>query len=259
MSCLLHGQPPWVASPASIVPPPSSASGAARVVLREVVPVSEDSSVAAAQAWERFAAQARPRRQANAAGAHTWFNWTQYPDHGPAETVLGDVRGRAVLELGSGSGANLAHLATQGARCIGVDLAPTRESVARRMWGYLSNVDFRTADAVDFLASTPGLFDAVYSVFGATWFCDPDKLIHAVRSRLTPGGVFAFSHAAPDAVSSGRATTTGAARAVTRWDRPGTWWAERLTEAGFLAVEDSIIPPPTQGKPGTLLVRAVAA
>jgi SAM-dependent methyltransferase len=195
----------------------------------------------------------------NAAGARTWFNWTQYPDHGPDETVLGDVRGRTVLELGSGGGANLAHLAMLGANCIGVDLAPSREMVARRMWGHIPNVDFQTADAIEFLTAAPCSFDVVYSVFGATWFCDPDELIQVVRTRLNHGGVFAFSHMPPKAAGTRRAITTGAANAVTRQDHPGAWWTQRLVNAGFPAVEDRVIPAPAPGKPGTLLVRAIAA
>ena len=70
----------------------------------------------------------------NAAGAATWFNWTQHPDHGSNEAVLGDVCGRTVLELGSGSGANLAHLAALGAYCTGVDLAPSRVAGARQRY-----------------------------------------------------------------------------------------------------------------------------
>jgi len=216
----------------------------------------EGSSVDAVGAWERYATQTRPRRSMNAAGARTWFNWTQHADHGPNETVLGAVRGRAVLELGSGSGANLAHLATLGAHCIGVDLAPSRENAARQKWGYLSNLDFRTADAVEFLDASSGSFDVVYSVFGATWFCDPGKLFHIVHKRLARGSVFAFSHAARGAVSTDRATVT--AKALMRWDHPGGWWAQRLVEAGFGSVTHGIIPAPTPGTPGTLLVRAVA-
>jgi SAM-dependent methyltransferase len=219
--------------------------------------MSRDSSADAVQAWERYAVDVGPRRSANAAGALTWFNWTQYPDHGPDETVLGDVRGCTVLELGSGRGANLAHLAMLGAHCIGVDLAPSREHMARQAWGHLPNVDFRTADAIEFMASGSSSFDTIYSVFGATWFCDPAELIPLVRGRLRPGGVFAFSHMPSSAVGIRRAPTAGAGKAVTRQDHPGSWWARRLANSGFLAVEYSTIPAPTPGVPGTLLVRAV--
>lgn len=196
-------------------------------------------SVTAVEAWERYTQGRRPRRAVNAFGATTWLNWTQYEDHGPNEAILGDVRGRRVLELGSGSGCNLAHLATLGADCVGVDLAPTQTAKARRRWGHLSNLRFHTGDAVDFLAGTGERFDVVYSIFGATWFVDPDVLLPLVWRRLTPGGVLAFSHLPPaDAPHVGRApcramttsrmsgpscwTVTGSSRSVTRSStRPG--------------------------------------
>lgn len=52
-----------------------------------------------ADLWDRFAARSSPRREGNTAGERTGFNWTHYPDHGPDESVLGDVRGKAVLDL----------------------------------------------------------------------------------------------------------------------------------------------------------------
>ncbi|GAU68551.1 methyltransferase [Streptomyces sp. NBRC 110611] len=81
-------------------------------------------------AWERYAAGRTPRRAVNAAGATTWLNWTQYPDHGPDESLLGPVRGLRVLELGCGTGCNLAHLANLGARCVGIDIVPSQRTKA---------------------------------------------------------------------------------------------------------------------------------
>ncbi|WP_346768669.1 hypothetical protein [Streptomyces sp. DASNCL29] len=37
-------------------------------------------------AWDTYAQQKPQRRLVNAAGETTWFNWTQYPDHGPVPT-----------------------------------------------------------------------------------------------------------------------------------------------------------------------------
>ncbi|MCX4881589.1 class I SAM-dependent methyltransferase [Streptomyces sp. NBC_00847] len=84
-----------------------------------------------AESWDRYAVGSKPPRAVNAEGETTWLNWTQYADHGPNESVLGPVAGRRVLELGSGSGSNLAHLVTLGATGQGVDIAPS----ARRSTG----------------------------------------------------------------------------------------------------------------------------
>ncbi|MEU2558399.1 methyltransferase domain-containing protein [Streptomyces longispororuber] len=50
------------------------------------------------------------------------------------------------------------------------------------------------ADAVEYLSCTPTVFDAVYSVWGAVWFTDPDRLLPLIARRLAPGGVLAFAH-----------------------------------------------------------------
>ena len=208
--------------------------------------------MSATEAWERYASNARPRRPVNAAGASTWLNWTQYPDHGPDEFVLGELAGRRVLELGSGSGANLAHLATLGALCTGVDLAPSRTQAAAEQWGHLPGLEFVTADAVDFLAEADETFDVVCSIFGAVWFADPAVLLPLIRRRMTIGGVFAFSHLP--------ATETGvvAGRAVSKWNYRVEQWEQILATTGFMAAAD-IVAAPAAGEIGTLLVRAVAA
>lgn len=200
--------------------------------------------------WERYAENARPRRAVNAAGATTWFNWTQYPDHGPNESVLGDVCGRTVLELGSGSGANLAHLTALGAHCTGVDLAPSRESTARQRWAHQPHLNFVTADAVDYLTTATVTFDCVYSVFGAVWFIEPAILLPLVRAKLRPGGVLAFSQLP----STEQDTHSG--RMITKWNYPAGQWTALLSNGGFYAATAEIIPAPRADQPGTLLVRA---
>lgn len=180
----------------------------------------------------------------NAAGERTWFNWTQYPDHGPDESVLGDVRGKAVLDLGSGSGANLAHLVTLGARGIGVDIAPARAVAARRLW---PGGNFVTADATDYLANTANRFNVVYSVFGPVWFTDPATFLPLVHDRLDPGGVLAFSHLP---------TATDHRRAVRTWHLAPEQWSSLLRDHGFRSPTATVIPGPRPENVGTLLVRA---
>jgi SAM-dependent methyltransferase len=203
--------------------------------------------------WDRYAQNRTPRRDRNAAGAPTWFNWTSHPDHGPDETILGDVRGRAVLELGSGTGCNLAHLAASGAHATGLDVSPTQTAKAITRWGHLPRLDLRTGEAVDYLTTAAGTFDVIYSVFGAAWFTDPDVLLPLVRSRLAPGGVFAFSHTAPaDCVP-----LAPNAR-IRRYDLDAGRWTGLLTRHGFVNADGDVIDAPGGSGPRTLLVRAYA-
>ncbi|MFH9074344.1 class I SAM-dependent methyltransferase [Streptomyces alboflavus] len=204
-----------------------------------------------ADVWDRFADGRAPRRTVNAQGATTWLNWTQYPDHGPNESVLGDVTGRRVLELGSGAGSNLAHLATLGAHCVGVDVAPSREQTARERWGHLPGLEFRTAEATDHLTHSGDRYDVVYSIFGAVWFVAPAVLLPLIRARLDAGGTLAFSHLPPGTqqLASGQAAM--------RHDHPPEKWADLLRHNGFKDVQTEVIEPPPGRTVGTLLVRAV--
>lgn len=206
----------------------------------------------AVRAWNGFAQKATPRRAVNAAGARTWLNWTQYLDHGPDEAVLGSVAGKRVVELGSGAGANLAHLATLGAHCVGVDIAPARTANANAAWGHLPNLEFVTTDAVDHLATRPGRYDVAYSIFGAVWFTDPDLLLPLIRQALTPGGVLAFSQlpASDDPPPP--------QRRIVQHHLPVEQWEALLTAAGFDQIHSRLIPAPSADETGTVLVRAVA-
>lgn len=205
-----------------------------------------------AESWDRYAVGSKSRRTVNARGDATWLNWTQYPDHGPDESVLGPVAGRRVLELGSGSGSNLAHLVTLGATGQGVDIAPARETVARERWGDLPGIAFRTAEATAFLSETDETFDVVLSIFGAVWFVDPDTLLPLIRSRMTPGGILAFSHLPPG--SQGPKPV----KAGLRHDRTPDEWGRILTGHAFSDVRVSLIDPPEGKAVGTMLVRALA-
>ncbi len=210
---------------------------------------------AATAAWERYAEGRTPRRAINSAGATTWLNWTQYPDHGPDESLLGPLHGRRVLELGCGTGCNLAHLATLGAQCVGIDIAPSQRAKAEARWRDVSGLAFQTAEATDFLGRHPKSFDVMLSIFGPVWFTDPATLLPLVRHALAPGGIFAFSHK-PATAPGRRGASLREARAVVRWDYAPEEWVELLASARFTNPTAEVIDPPEGKREGTLLVRA---
>ncbi|MFI5480278.1 class I SAM-dependent methyltransferase [Streptomyces rubiginosohelvolus] len=213
-------------------------------------------------AWDAYAKQKPDRRPVNAAGDATWFNWTQYPDHGPGAEVLRITPGVNVLDLGCGKGGNLAHVARLGAHPVGVDMSLAQIKAAEARWPD-TDLELHQAEATRFLAESEEPFDAVFSVFGAAWFTDPAALLPAVRRRLRPGGVFAFSQRPPVEGCYGcQASYITRSEdedplVVKRWDYEPDRWVGLLEAHGFTAVISRVIPaPPGPRKIGTLLVRA---
>lgn len=130
----------------------------------------------------------------------TRFEWTRAPGIGPASNVLGDLTGRTVVELGCGSGRNLAHLvAYRGARGIGIDHDPTKISRATGFYGHLPGIAFRLSSAVEALSTlAPGSVDVCLSVFGALSFSEPGPLLAAVARALRFEGLLATTLRADD-------------------------------------------------------------
>ncbi|WP_030173277.1 class I SAM-dependent methyltransferase [Streptomyces sp. NRRL S-813] len=216
-------------------------------------------------AWDTYSRQRPERRQRNARGERTWFNWTQYPDHGPGAELLEAGTGDRVLDLGCGKGGNAAHLAATGARANGIDVSPVQLRAARERWGQTPGLELRQAEAVAYLQETGETFDAVYSVYGAAWFTDPARLLPAVRDRLRPGGRLVFSQRPPVEGCYGCQASyiprgpDEDPLVVKRWDYEPPVWEQLLAEHGYMDVRAVVLPaPPGPRTVGTLIVSARA-
>ncbi|MFF5023772.1 class I SAM-dependent methyltransferase [Streptomyces collinus] len=216
-------------------------------------------------AWDTYSQQRPERRRTNARGETTWFNWTQYPDHGPGAELLEVPAGGRVLDLGCGKGGNAAHLASLGVRAVGVDVSPRQLAAAQERWGATPGLELHQAEAVSFLAQDRDGFDTVYSVYGAVWFTDPTRLLPAIRERLRPGGRLVFSQRPPVEGCYGCQASyipRGADEdplVVKRWDYEPDGWERVLKEYGFTDVTaDVLAAPPGKRTTGTLIVRTRA-
>ncbi|HET7814546.1 MAG TPA: class I SAM-dependent methyltransferase [Candidatus Baltobacteraceae bacterium] len=111
--------------------------------------------------------------------------------------VLGDVRGKDVLEYGCGAAQWSIGLTLRGARCTGLDLSERQLEHARENMR-AAGVDFPLicASAED-VPLPDGSFDIVFCDHGAMTFADPHKTVPQVSRLLRSGGIFAFSAGTP--------------------------------------------------------------
>jgi len=204
------------------------------------------------EVWDAYAESVVDRKAAPS------FCWTQYPGHGPGPEVLGAPR--KVLEIGCGTGREVAYLAADGVAAHGVDLSPVMVDRATERWSHTGAL-FRQGEILAYLTTCDDTYDAVYSIFGAAWFTAPNRLFPLVRARLNPGGRFAFSQ--PPAVPGAygpqgmyKAGVAGKATFTCHYSYRPAVWERLLTRAGFATAEVTVLDAPQPGHVGTLLVVA---
>lgn len=187
------------------------------------------------------------------------FGWTQYDGHGHGDELLGEPL--ATLELGGGRGNAVAALAAKGIDATGIDISPAQVTDAQERWGHLPNARYVHADVLDFLAGTDERWDAIYSIWGALWFTDPQLLLPAVHDRLAPGGKLVFSHAPAVPGSYGIQGMygngfNGRQVWIYRWAYEPQGWVDLLHRHGFVDVDARTEPAPEPDNVGTLVVEA---
>lgn len=210
--------------------------------------------------------------------------------------LVGDVRGKRLLDLGCGDGAELVSWARLGASVVGVDNSARQLAEARRA-AEAAGLDEARCQLVqaDLLrlqeALLRGEFDVVFSSGVSTWIGDLELWFGDVYRALRPGGVFVLGAAhslamfyrerqngATDWASyfdEGPFTQTlgGESGAAHRWNPAGdslttVQWVHTLghlltaiAQAG-LRIEHVVETPDAAetygvaGGPGTLIVRA---
>lgn len=123
------------------------------------------------------------------------------PNYGfftPTEDTLGlvgDVRGKTVLELGCGKGESLFWMAERGAKELwGLDISSVQIQRAKQ---FLKEKGKEARLFVSPMEINPGLphshFDLVFSIYGIGWSMDLDKTIIRTAEYLKVGGRLIFS------------------------------------------------------------------
>lgn len=126
---------------------------------------------------------------------------TALPNYGfytPTEDtlcLLGDMRGKAVLELACGSGESLVWLGQKGAKELwGLDISAAQIERARHV---LKENGKKANLFVSPMELNPGLpynhFDLVFSIYGIGWSMNLDKTVMHIAEYLKPGGRLVFA------------------------------------------------------------------
>ena len=146
--------------------------------------------------WDADADAYQREHAADLAGdkALAWGIW-RIPEE--ELNVLGDVRGRSLLELGCGAAQWSLALRHRGAWPIGLDNSGEQLRHARRLMQELRTqvpVVHASAEGIPF---QEGSFDVVFSDYGGMHFADPYLTVPEVARVLKPGGLLAFTAISP--------------------------------------------------------------
>jgi len=108
---------------------------------------------------------------------------------GPLLDSAGDLRGRHVLEVASGTGHLAADALVRGATVVGVDVAPAMVTLARQR---VPGARFHEGDA-EALPFKDEQFDSVNCCFGLLHFAEPVRALREAARVLKPGGIISFT------------------------------------------------------------------
>ena len=110
--------------------------------------------------------------------------------------VLGDVRGKRVLDLGCGDGTNAILLAIKGASVLGIDISPRAVEVARRrarLHGVEDRVQFICQDLESVIEGNQETFDIIAG-FALLHHMIPvlSSVLESLKRLARPGTFFLF-------------------------------------------------------------------
>ncbi|MGN0569072.1 MAG: class I SAM-dependent methyltransferase [Candidatus Fimenecus sp.] len=133
--------------------------------------------------------------------ADDWFGSTALPTYGiylPTESdlhLLGELKGKKILDIGCGSGHFLLYCANNGASDLwGVDLSSTQLKIASKLLrenslnATLINSPMEQSDGIP-----TDYFDIVYSIYAIGWTLDLQRTFQNINSYLKKDGKFVFS------------------------------------------------------------------
>jgi ubiquinone/menaquinone biosynthesis C-methylase UbiE len=112
--------------------------------------------------------------------------------------LLGDIRGKTVIDLGCGGGQNAVALAKMGAKVTGVDFSQEQIRLAENLaCEHSAVIDFITGEVSDLSLLPESTFDLAISACAIAYVPDIDSTFAEVFRVLKPGGKFILSDMNP--------------------------------------------------------------
>ena len=119
--------------------------------------------------------------------------------------LLGDVRGKRVLDLGCGSGHASIAFARQGAHAIALDASARQLARGRKLAEAEEvRVEWHRSDLADLAFLRADSIDLAFSAHALAEVEDLDRVFRQVHRVLRPGAAFVFSYEHPVALCTGR-------------------------------------------------------
>jgi SAM-dependent methyltransferase len=153
------------------------------------------------ESWDRIAARTRPDPPTDV---------ISYGPDGPTEDdlrLIGDVAGKRVLDLGTGTGQTAVAFAKRGAVTIGVDASLGQLERARGLAGREElRIEWHHGDLADLAFLRADSVDLAFSAFAIAEVEDLDRLFRQVHRVLRSNSVFVFSYEHPLSLCIGQVT-----------------------------------------------------
>ena len=108
--------------------------------------------------------------------------------------LLGDVKGKKIIELGCGGGENSIILAKKGAICTGVDISFKQLKYAKNLVKkHEVKIKLIEGDLENLVMIDDEIFDIAISIFALDWMQDLDAAFKEAYRILKKNGIFVFS------------------------------------------------------------------
>lgn len=115
--------------------------------------------------------------------------YNEYNEMPATLSLLKNIKGKKILDLGCGTGIYTKILKKRGAVVSGIDLSPKMIDIAKH---HIKGVDFRVGSAYR-LPYESGTFDMVLASLVIHYFSNLDKAFREIRRVLRKDGIFIFS------------------------------------------------------------------